>query len=277
MLVNQPMPFLAFNDGTLVVPEEIDDGDGADLKCPVCDGKMHIRSSYYRDGGVFVARHFVHDSEAPGSNTSCSMGGGESNKHQRMKSIALSKLKSLFPNYEEAGVEVTIRNRRADVALSFEQSSPHPRYGEGIVAEVQFRHEEKNKRRVEEDFIASGYTVYWLETEDFSKRDVEFSSPITPTVHDQIPKPEGDWLANKDINPLYRAQTWYEPPTISIHLPRKCLEYYRSELHDAWSIGHRLYKRRIDPSFKRPDHPRQTTLKSATKSHSGDENKDNIT
>lgn len=178
------MPFLAKpNDSDTVepvIPEETD--DDARLTCPSCDGRLSVRVSHSRTfpNGceTFVARHFVHATEA----TDCD-GGGESTEHARMKSVALSKLLARLGKAAEvraADVERSIGPRVADVALQFDgplgrlggMLPAHGRLGDRLAVEVQYRHTGKDRAAVTRDLIDAGWSVLWLDAEQFSDRDV---------------------------------------------------------------------------------------------------------
>ncbi|CQH63555.1 uncharacterized protein HHUB_4118 (plasmid) [Halobacterium hubeiense] len=250
------MPFIALRDGEPVAPEEVEDASGTTLICPHCRTEMYVRSSYTRGQGTFVAKHFYHASNG-GDGNECAGEGGESAEHRRMKSIALSKLKDRFPEHAEAGVEVEIHDRRADAAVRFPHSDPHRVFGEGIVAEVQYRHEEKDIDAATDDFLDAGYTVYWLEPEHFHGKNVAFSQPHTPTVYDDfssIPAP------NAHVRPDVPHQ--HSPPQVEVLLPPEWFEQHRDELREGWQSGHSLYQEIQKRSFVRPDDDAQETFDS---------------
>ena len=125
------MPFIARVDGNLCMPFEVDKNDSA--TCPSCGNRLTIRDSHHRNG-AFVARHFLHPTTPPDG---CQSGStGESAEHRRMKSIAASKAKSVFPNGTVL-VESTIESRRADVLVQFDQT--HPDMGRGLLSKYNIR------------------------------------------------------------------------------------------------------------------------------------------
>jgi len=160
------MPFVARIDGNLRTPFEADETDSA--VCPACGNPLGIRESHYRKG-AFVARHFWHPTTPPDG---CAGGpGGESAEHHRMKSIAASKAETVFPD-ATVSLEQSIHDRRADVLVEFDQ--PHPRFGDGLAIEVQHRHRSKDITAVNDDFHTAGYSVLWLDSDQYEERDVSF-------------------------------------------------------------------------------------------------------
>lgn len=134
---------------------------------------MKPRSSHHRKikgNKVFIARHFWHF-----ENSGSECGGGESYEHQRMKSIALSKLREIF-DYSDSGREERVGEKRADAYVKF----PEPRnpYGKGVCAEVQYRHRGKDIEETNEHFLDRGYSVCWLEEGDFHDKDVDILGNI---------------------------------------------------------------------------------------------------
>ena len=162
------MPFLALHADTEVIPNQVQKGDS--LECPKCGDRLKIRGSHRRQGS-FVARHFYHDAE---EETDC---GGESPPHLRMKSIAYSKLTTEYPD-AAIGLEQQLGDRHADILVKFSQ----PRFpeGRGIGVEVQHKHEDKDVDTVTAEYLVEGYSVLWLDQEDFSGFSVDLSG-ILPT------------------------------------------------------------------------------------------------
>lgn len=160
------MPFKALRGGDPVYPEQIEDTD-AEFDCFDCDEVVKIRESHTR-GESFVARHFWHPSGTPDG---CEAVGGESWKHQRMKSIAASKAKTRWPD-ASVQLEQQVGERRADVLVVFDEF--HHRYGNGIAIEAQHKHENKEIESVEADFQANRCSVLWLWEEQYEGKDVDF-------------------------------------------------------------------------------------------------------
>lgn len=161
------MPFIGLQSDQKVTPEEVEDGEI--VKCPKCSDSMKPRTSHYRKGH-FVARHFWHFEH---SDSHC--GGGESSEHEKMKSIALSKLKEEF-EYDDAGLETKIGKSKTDAYVKFPQ--PIYPYGKGIAVEVQYRNKGKDIEGTTKDYMEEDYSVCWLEEEDYSKKDVELEGNI---------------------------------------------------------------------------------------------------
>lgn len=165
------MPFIAHRSGDSreVIPEEA--GSEDDLQCPECEGELRIRQSHRR-GRTFVARHFYHFTGAD----ECGM-GGESLTHQKMKSIAISKLHEEFGDENDEEVEILteqpIGDRRTDVRVQLE--TPRKPYGRGIGVEVQFRNEGKDVEAVTEEYFEAGYSALWLGEDNFDRYDVDIS------------------------------------------------------------------------------------------------------
>lgn len=161
------MPFIALQNATRVIPEEVD--DGVELECFDCGDPVKPRQSHTR-GGSFVARHFWHPTGAPDE---CEATGGESRKHQRMKSIAASKAKARWTD-AVVSLEEQIGDHRADILVSFR--SFHPRFGNGIAIEVQHKHENKDLDAVETDYQAHQYSTVWLYDAHFEGKDVDLDA-----------------------------------------------------------------------------------------------------
>lgn len=225
------MPFVAERDGELVTPEGVD--DDAKLYCRECGGEMRVKTGHERDG-TFVARHFYHKHGAGG----CS--GGESETHERLKLIVLSKVKSVF-DCAEVGVEKRIGQNIADVYAVLEERDE--KYGAGIVCEVQYRHEGKDVDAVTKNYVREGYSVCWIEGADIEGRDVNLAEPDwhyageanevkshdTPSHLDEdIPKrdmlvctrcvPHPELNKKPTLNYAYGGQDVYQCP--------RCMRYY---------------------------------------------------
>lgn len=166
------MTFIAQSSDGLLAPEEAT-GDSA-LSCVECSESLSIVTSHTRRDGTFVSRHFRHPPAE-------SCGGGESDTHRTMKSIALSKLKHTYPSYSDTDLDtVTIGSHEPDATLWFDE--PHSELGKGVVAEAQYRNKGKDKEAVTEDYLDDGFSVYWLPERMFSKSDVELGEPVKAEV-----------------------------------------------------------------------------------------------
>lgn len=188
------MPFVADYNGEHVTPEEVEQGD--ELVCLGCGDELTIRNSHQRNNGTFVARHFMHKTSGEGG--SCC---AESDKHKKMKSITLSKLKGLYETsnaaYEET-IETRSGRRRTDVLIEFEQ--PKTNLGKGIAAEVQHRNESKDIDKVTSDICGVGYTVLWVSEGDIDGKDVDLSKcrVCNPFPHG-VP-PESEWRPSSPLS-----------------------------------------------------------------------------
>ena len=219
------MPFKALQGGDPVYPEQIESGD-ADLDCFDCDEPVAIRESHQRNGS-FVARHFWHPSGTPDS---CEAVGGESWKHQRMKSIAASKAKKRWPD-ATVQLEQQVADRRADVLVVF--SEFHHRYGNGIAIEAQHKHEEKDFEAVEVDFQSNRYSVLWLHDEHYYGKDVDLDAGDWSIWWvDAVPE-RAQWDGYHGIVHWLRQE---QRPNVEreILFPT---EFYEAELRQAWERG----------------------------------------
>lgn len=229
------MPFLAKHEGEFVLPPQVD--DEAELVCPKCDEIMGIK-----DGPV-VARHFFHSNE----NSECS---GESPEHLRMKSIAYSNLSGAFPDaeldlwfdeevevgepeYPDAEVELErgIGERRADIRVTFE--TPRSPEGKGIGVEIQHRHEDKDIEDVTVEYLEDGYSVLWLDSEDFDGYDVDLSGVITVWPSGVLHDFSGGY--HKSVQELQKQEQVSE--RMNVVFPPDIFDRYESELRQAWEHG----------------------------------------
>lgn len=176
------MPFLARRNNSLddvVVPEEVPDGET--VYCLSCDGEMRPRG-----GGSQRARHFMHvDNLGEQTNGGCDGLGesaGESERHRKLKSLAVSGLRSRFKDFDidycglEYEIDVSagpslVNERRADAVVRFSDpiTNRNRFFGEGVVVEVQYRNESKDVAAVTADYLQAGYSVYWAHEVDFTE------------------------------------------------------------------------------------------------------------
>ncbi len=176
------MPYVGELDGRKVIPPEVD--NGATVTCPSCGDEMSVVQSHHR-GKVFISRHFRHrtqqikrDNSVGQTELSDHMGicPGESDEHAKMKSISYAKLVDEFPD-ADVQLEKGVGQRIADVLLEFE--SPREPYGKGIAVEVQYRNAGKDIGEVTEHYLEQGYSIVWLEEDNFDKHDVDISGLLT--------------------------------------------------------------------------------------------------
>lgn len=157
------MPFMGVMDGQRVIPEEV--ADRTDVRCPTCDAIMRPRGPF-NDGR---ARHFYHLSDS----TTCA--GGESDTHRKLKSLAVSALRTRFgEDAAEIGPEMPLdvsgtptapANRRVDALVWFQ--TPHEVFGEALAIEVQYRNTAKDIEATTHDYLSNGVSVYWADESDF--------------------------------------------------------------------------------------------------------------
>lgn len=170
------MPWIAEQDGTRVIPEEVDARE--DVRCPECGGRMRVRAESI-DGR---ARHFFHIGKMGGGeaagNTCKGISGGESDTHRKLKSLATSRLRGLFADlYETCEVEYRVGedcdlpsgkvHRDMDAVVKFDDS--HNPWGKGIAVEVQYKNFGKDIEETERDYFECGYSVYWASEADFEE------------------------------------------------------------------------------------------------------------
>lgn len=231
------MPWLAERDGELIAPDDATSTDT--LTCPDCDNPLYVRAAHTRSDGTFVARHFSHYP----SDTSQSSGGhgdcpGESDPHQRFKSITLSKLRHRFEDYiDDIDYEVTIGDRRADLAATFTTDledlggllPAHGAIGTQLAVEVQYRHEQKDTQAVTHDFLNHGYSVLWLAESQFTGKDVNlldgpgqtwvpvYPAILDPTIHAETNAMSACWHTHRDHLTTQHSPTTTVPAAVPPH------------------------------------------------------------
>ncbi|WP_156224497.1 hypothetical protein [Haloferax gibbonsii] len=108
------------------------------------------------------------------------MSVGESKRHRKLKSLAVSGLRSRFKHFRvdycglEHDIDVStgpslVDERRADAVICFSEpiTNRNRFFGEGVVIEVQYRNQGKDVAAVTADYLQSGYSVYWAHEVDF--------------------------------------------------------------------------------------------------------------
>lgn len=251
------MSWIAEHAGEPISPHDASSTDT--LTCPHCNNSLYVRSAHTRSDGAFVARHFSH---YPGE-TSRSEGGsggctGESDIHQRYKSVTLSKLQHHFDEYiTTIDTEVTIGERRADLAATFTEDlgdrerflPTHGAIGTKLAVEVQHRHEQKDKTAVTKHFLNHGYSVLWLEETQFSGKDVKlldgpgqtwipvYPNILDPTILDNTSIPL-NWTTHSELLTDIDTSATTVPAAVPPH-------WYRTELkqHLATTGAGPQYKR----------------------------------
>lgn len=167
------MPFIGCLDGDRVIPEEVADGETVD--CLECGGELFARGPF-SDGRV---RHFAHQDQQ----INCSGHGSESETHQKLKSFAVSALQQSFDGeYSRCGPELDVEvpdtetlleTRRADVLLEF--TSENLYYGKGIIIEVQYKNDSKDKFATTHDYLSRGFSAFWADPSDFENDELRFT------------------------------------------------------------------------------------------------------
>jgi len=168
------MPFLAYLDETPVTP--VDVANGTTVTCPDCGETMYPRGG---DGRVPI-RHFTHHGQQAEDCTG-SPSPGESDYHAFLKGVAASRLAAQFPD-APVDVEASIPlpegchtdERRADVAVQFPENNPY--WGEGLIIEVQYRNHSKNLLATSQDYLRTGYSVFWARPLDFDTQDLAWDT-----------------------------------------------------------------------------------------------------
>lgn len=237
------MPWIGVRDGETVVPEEVADETG--VECPACNDELRPRGPT-EDGR---ARHFFHLTDpCPGST------GGESDHHRKLKSLAVSRLKQVYDadERERCRPEVAVEtpgdgpDRRADALVEFVDD--HPTLGHGLIAEVQYRNEQKDVAAVEADYLARGYSVVWLDESDFAEdrclldRDALESRATTifpdalPADHPPDPDPHDADQLLADVRDRVAVEVEAE-----VVFPRGLLTDHRDALRDYWRAGRADY------------------------------------
>lgn len=229
------MPFKALYGGEPVYPEKIDDAD-IELDCFDCDEVVKIRESHKR-GGSFVARHFWHPNGTPDG---CDAVGGESWKHQRMKSIAASKAKTRWPD-ASVQLEKPVEERRADVLVDFDEF--HYRHGNGIAIEAQHKHEDKDIQGTEANFQRNRYSVLWLREDQYHGKDVDLDAgDWSVWWANAVPESE-EWSGYHGI--VHWLKQEQRPQVeLDITLPSGIPDPIKPTIEQAWKRGNSKHKRK---------------------------------
>jgi DNA-directed RNA polymerase subunit RPC12/RpoP len=154
------MAFIGELDDERVTPEEV--GDDTDVFCPECGDRMHTWGPAV-DG---TARHFQHYLVE-----NCS---GESDLHKKLKSVAVSGLRSIFDSSCRFVVEETLEapysdktERQADAYVEFVYQSDE-QFFDGLAVEVQYKNKSKDKAAVVADYAAQGVATAFVTPNDFT-------------------------------------------------------------------------------------------------------------
>ena len=163
------MPFRArTEEGKIVVPAMIEKGEV--VRCLRCAGRMFVRDPQNS------TRHFFHSDDNVGELCPSSR-LGESSEHAGCVELAVEALQDTFA--EEPGVDCaaevqidvtgglsTHEYRRGDAVATFPEE--HPEFGQGVVIEVQHKHDEKHLELTTHDYLTAGYSVLWLGSSEFT-------------------------------------------------------------------------------------------------------------
>jgi len=88
--------------------------------------------------------------------------------------------------------------RTADAVVGFDR--PHPRFGDGIVVEVQDKHKEKDVLETTRAYLTNGYSVCWLSVDDFGKYSLKYSqAEFEKLVRNEFP--DADSVFEAELNP----------------------------------------------------------------------------
>lgn len=237
------MPYIGELNGKKVIPPEVD--SDSTVTCPMCGDRMSVVQSHRR-GKVFISRHFRHHTQhiqqgnIAGQSTLSDHVGvcpGESDEHAKMKSISYAKLVDEFPN-ANVQLEKRIDGRIADVLLKF--AGPREPYGNGIAVEVQYRNVGKDIEEVTEHYLERGYSVVWLEEEDFDKHDVDLSGILTVWPY-AIPDRNGTEGYDEIIRWLFQPKS----PSVEIEVPIPAEYWMEFDKSGEWvTVAQRYLRRR---------------------------------
>ena len=227
------MPFTGILDEDIVWPDDVD--DSSTVTCPNCGDKMHVRSGHTTEDGVLKPRCFVHN---PDASVGGMCPGGESDEHKLMKYVVSRRLRRMYDHGTvERECNIPETDRIGDVVVTFEE--PFGEFGRGVVAEVQYRHDDKDIEAVTTEYLQSGYSVYWLNESHFSSdfETVEFPDLITAWPN-CVPT-TGEWQGLEPaVQELDKFGTRYP---IEVKFPPEFIESHRQELKDWWWMGYGKY------------------------------------
>jgi len=222
------MPFRAIHNSDIIWPDEVP--DDAVLICPGCDGEMHVRSDHMTSDGVFKPRCFVHNPNV--SANGCS--GGESDEHRLMKYVVTRRLMRMFSDATvEREVELPGTDRRGDVVVMFEDSRQE--FGRGIVAEVQHKHESKDVELVTQEYLNAGFSVWWLNTEQFGAHFEDVDLPEPETVWPNAVPPASDWSGVEQ--PVNNLSSFGSRHTFEAKMPPEFIFDHKDVVKCWWRIG----------------------------------------
>ncbi|WP_157745980.1 hypothetical protein [Halorubrum trapanicum] len=233
------MSFIALLDGEKAIsPFEVDQPD-PNLNCVECEGPMYVVVEHTRNNGALVSRHFRHNPGVDDSNCNLS---GESDIHEKRKTIALSKALVEFEgNCAEWGVEEQIGSKRADSFVRFEE--PHPKYGHGLAIEYQHKNISKNRDESTQNYLDEGFTTVWLWDGQFtSDDDVDlFEGEVVPVWPTAVPD-RSEWGPTDEFEfDMFPLRSWTtsgedSSPGFSSYLKPDRITRHRQTARDVWDF-----------------------------------------
>jgi len=223
------MPFTAIHDGDIVYPDDV--SSDADVVCPECGDGMHIRAGHKTSGGVLKPRCFVHNPDA-------SLGGmcpgGESDEHKLMKYVVSRRFQRMF-EHGDVGREVAIpgTDRVGDVVVTF--ANAVEKLGKGVIAEIQYRHDDKDIQSVTREYLRAGFSVYWLNEAHFGAdlETVEFPD-IVKAWPNAVPT-QAEWSGVEE--PTTQLPDFGSRPRIEVRMPPEYFDKHESDLKSRWRLG----------------------------------------
>lgn len=223
------MPFTGVHDGDIVWPDDVD--NGTTVTCPECGDKMHVRSGHTTEGGILKPRCFAHNPDASVGGM-CS--GGESDVHKLMKYVVSRRVRRMFDHgtvVREQAIPET--ERVGDVVATFDD--PFDEFGRGVVAEVQYRHDDKDIEAVTKEYLRAGYSVYWLNESHFCDdfETVEFPDLVTAWPNG-VPTP-AEWSGIE--SPVEQLDEFGSRYPIEVKFPPDFVESQRELFETWWRIG----------------------------------------
>ena len=223
------MPFTGIRDGDIVWPDDVP--NGTTVTCPECEDEMHVRSGHTTTGGILKPRCFAHNPDATVAGM-CS--GGESDEHKLMKYVVSRRLRRMFDHGEvEREQAISGTDRIGDVVITFDE--PFDEFGRGVVAEVQYRHDDKDIEGVTREYLRAGYSVYWLNESHFGEdyETVEFPDLITAWPNG-VPTP-GEWSGIEE--PLTQLEDFGSRHPMEVKFSPDYFEHHRESLKTWWQMG----------------------------------------
>lgn len=227
------MPFTGEIDNEVVWPDDVE--DGTSVTCLNCGDQMHVRRSHITEDGILKPRCFVHN---PDASVGGMCPGGESEEHKLMKYVVSRRMRRMFDHgtiERERAIPET--NRIADVVINFDE--PFRKFGRGVVAEVQYRHKDKDIESVTNEYLQSGYSIYWINEEHFSNdyQVVDLPDLITAWPNSVPPLPNWSGVSSA-VEELSECGSRYP---IEAKFPPDFVRDHKDTLENFWRIGAENY------------------------------------